>query len=106
MHTCVAQSTLQLTGEGMNDMSLTVESVEEPLCRGTSAELSALFSERHSREALQASLGRCNPHLLSAVELDFGFPPNSSILDSCTHLLRAGTPVARSVSPAPMPLNN
>ena len=46
-----------------------------------------LFTERANRDTLQAAIGRTSPQLVTAAELDFHFPPEQSVLESCTHIL-------------------
>ncbi len=59
-------------------------------CRAEAAQLSDLFSDRLNREMLQAVLGRSNPRYVTPADLDFNFPPESSVMQSCKRITEAG----------------
>jgi len=60
------------------------------LRRAEAAELSELFSDRGSREMLQAVLGRSNPRYVTPADLDFNFPPEASVMQSCKQIINSG----------------
>ena len=59
-------------------------------CRAEAVELSDLFSDRLNREMLQAVLGRSNPRYVTPADLDFNFPPDTSVMQSCRRSTEAG----------------
>jgi hypothetical protein len=66
-------------------------------CRMTAVELTEMFISRSNRETFQRALSRGNSLMVTVVEVDFAFPPHSTVIQTCNAVLSAGA-LWRSVS--------
>ncbi len=57
--------------------------------RVSAAELSEVFVSKANRECLQRALSRGNTLMVTAVEVDYAFPPGITLISHCHAILSA-----------------